>query len=69
MPVPGAGVLKGVPRYYDEILREQNPKLYDEIKAVRRLYLKEHSDELTYKRLMDKHICKKARVKEAKRNL
>ena len=69
MPVPGAGVMKGVPRYYDEMLRDRNPEMYEEMKAVRRAYLKEHSDELTYERLLAKHNCKKARVKEQKRKL
>ena len=69
VPVPGAGVMSGVPRYYDEILRDEDPDLYDEVKRVRRTYLKEHSEELTFERLMDKHKCKKARLSQKERNL
>ena len=30
IPVPGVGVMNGVPRYYDEILKEENPKSVSE---------------------------------------
>jgi hypothetical protein len=63
VPVPGMGVMHGVPRYYDEILRVENPKMYEEMKETRKAFLREHADEYTYDRLLAKHICKKARVK------
>ena len=62
VPVPGKGVMKGVPRYYDEILKEENPNLYEEMKDVRRAYIREHSEEFTHGRLLAKHECKKARA-------
>ena len=62
VPVPGAGVMKGVPRYYDEILREEKPEMYDEMKRVRREYIREHASEFTHERLLTKHKCKKARI-------
>ena len=62
VPVPGAGVMKGVPRYYDDILREENPEMWEELKRIRRTFLKEHKEEYTHARLLDKHKCKKARV-------
>ena len=69
VPVPGHGVMKGVPRYYDEILKDKNPKLYEEMKTLRREYLKEHASELTYDRLLAKHKCKKARINMKERIL
>ena len=69
VPVPGAGVMNGVPRYYDEILRAEDPLLYEEMKSVRKKFLSEHKDEYSYGRLLAKHKCKKARVKEKSRNL
>jgi hypothetical protein len=62
VPVPGAGVMKGVPRYYDEILREENPELYEEMKSTRKAFMKEHKEEYTPRRLEAKHKCKKARI-------
>jgi hypothetical protein len=69
VPVPGHGVMKGVPRYYDEILREEDPKMYDEVKRMRIEFLKAHSDEFTPDRLLSKHKCKLARAKLKERKL
>ena len=54
--------MKGVPRYYDEILREENPSLYEEMKEVRKAFIHENADEYTFDRLLAKHKCKKARL-------
>ena len=69
VPVPGHGVMKGVPRYYDDIMKEMDPKGFEEIQKIRREYMKAHEDEYTPGRLLSKHICKKARVNEQQRNL
>ena len=69
VPVPGHGVMKGVPRYYDEILREEDPKMYEEVKRMRIEFLKAHSDEFTPDRLLSKHKCKLARAKLKERKL
>ena len=63
VPVPGKGVVKGVPRYYNEILKEENPLLYEEIKRLRLEYKRAHGEEYSFSRLMQKHLCKKARLK------
>jgi hypothetical protein len=69
VPVPGFGVMKGVPRYYDDILRDECPERYEEVKKARLAYMKAHSNEYSEGRLMSKHIVKKARVKEQGRPL
>ena len=58
-------MVHGVPRYYEKILREEDEATYEEMKAVNRAYLREHADEYTPARLMDKHKCAKAKVKLA----
>ena len=68
-PVPGQGVMPGVPRYYTDILRDENPTMYEQVKEARRTWMREHAEEYTDERLLTKHKCKKARVAEAKRNL
>jgi hypothetical protein len=65
VPIPGRGVMKGVPRYYNDILRDENPELYDHVKEVRKAFMKAHPEEYEYSRLFQKHKCKKARVKLA----
>lgn len=69
VPVPGLGVMHGVPRYYDEILRVEDPIMYEEVKETRKAFLREHTDEYSDARLMDKHKCKKARVALKERKL
>lgn len=62
VPVPGAGVKKGVPRYYDKILERNDPELYESIRDKRRKYMNENKDEFTARRLEAKHKVKKARI-------
>ena len=61
VPVLGHGVVKGVPRYYEEIFKEENPLSLEEIKRVRETFRREHADEYTPERLMDKYKVKKAK--------
>lgn len=69
VPVPGAGVKKGVPRYYSDILKADDPDMYEEVKKLRREFLRAHADDYTPQRLESKHRVKKARVKEKERML
>jgi hypothetical protein len=64
VPVPGHGVIKGVPRYYTETLKDWNPEMYETVKKHRKAFMKAHKEEYSDDRLRQKHICKKARVKE-----
>ena len=54
--------MQGVPRYYDDILKAENPDLFEQIKEKRRKYLEQNRDEFTHERLLSKHKIKKARV-------
>jgi hypothetical protein len=69
VPVPGSGVFKKVPRYYQEILEAEDPLTLEEMKAVRKKFMQEHGDEYTPERLMDKYKVKKAQVDLLKRTL
>ena len=69
VPVPGSGVYKKVPRYYEEIFKEENPISLEEIKAIRKKFREVHGDEYTPERLMDKYKVKKAQMKMLKREL
>lgn len=54
-PVPGHGNVFAVPRYYDKVLEEVDPKLFEEIKGERKKFLSEHKQEYTPDRLMAKY--------------
>lgn len=68
-PVPGKGILPSVPRYYTDILKEQNPELHDEIKARRLKHKEEHPEEYEGPRLIDKYKVKSAQIRTLKREL
>ena len=63
VPVPGSGVFKGVPRYYDELFKDSNPVAFEEIKKLREKFKKEHSADYTPERLMAKYKVAKAKQK------
>lgn len=60
-PVPGQGVIPKVPRYYEELLRIEQPDIYEEVKAARQKYRQAHAEEYTSDRLMAKYKVAKAK--------
>jgi hypothetical protein len=60
VPVPGKGILKGVPRYYDELLRLENEDTYEEVKEARKQYYFSHPGEFLPARLEAKYKVRKA---------
>ena len=68
VPVPGSGVFKKVPRYYEEIFKCEDPLSLEEIKEVRQKFREEHGDEYTPERLMAKYKVKKAQTQLLRRN-
>lgn len=62
VPVPGQGVIKKVPRYYEERLKEENEQLHEEVKRLRQVFRKENEEEYTPERLISKYKIKKAQV-------
>jgi hypothetical protein len=76
MPVPGRGIQKKLPRYYDDLLLRTDE--YDahvkafqlhQVKEKRRKYRLENLEETRPQRLMAQYKCKKAQVELLKRNL
>ncbi len=63
-PVPGDGVRELVPRYYENILAEQNPAMLVQVKELRQEFLAAHAADFTPERLRDKYI--NARAKQNK---
>ncbi len=65
-PVPGYGQRELVPRYYQNILAEQNPAMLESVKVTRQEFIAAHAADFTPERLRDKYIC--ARAKEAQKS-
>ncbi len=68
IPIPGTGVVKKAPRYYDKILEQEDPQLYEEIKANREKFRKINQEEYSSERLMAKYKVKKSQIKNLSRN-
>lgn len=60
-PVPGKGVIRKVPRYYQNILQSENPGQLELVKELRQQFIKAHKADYTPERLRAKYHCAKAR--------
>ena len=69
VPVPGKGVIKGVPRYYEQIFQAEAPHAHAEVKRLRESFIAEHGEDYTPERLIDKYKVKKAQIQLLKRGL
>lgn len=69
VPVPGSGVFKNVPRYYEDVFKEESPLALEEIKRIRQAFYLKHKEDYTPERLMDKYRVKKAQIKNLTRSL
>ena len=69
VPIPGHGVMKGVPRYYNDIFADMNPEEMEKIKEMRRAYMALNKEEFQHDRLLAKHKCKKARLNDKEKFL
>lgn len=68
-PIPGHGQSELVPRYYENILAKQDPKMLESVKDLRQKFIKAHAADFTPERLRDKYICARAKQNQLKRNL
>jgi hypothetical protein len=69
VPVPGHGVFKKVPRYYETILKSEDEDAHTEIKRLRKVFRDSHGDDYSPERLMAKYKVKKAQTTQLKRGL
>ncbi len=67
VPVPGKGIIRQVPRYYESILKSHDPATLELVKELRQIFIKAHKTDFTPARLRDKYHCAKSR--QTKRNL
>jgi hypothetical protein len=62
VPVQDGEPIRGIPRYYEELFKEENALSMEEIKERRQEFLAEHAEEYTPERLMSRYKCTKARL-------
>ena len=68
VPVPGQGVFKKVPRYYETLYGAEEPTKLEEVKEKRIKFRDENIEEYSPQRLMSKYKVKKAQSKMLKRS-
>ncbi len=68
-PVPGHGVEKLVPRYYQDILKSEDPGTLELVRQLRQVFYQAHKADFTPERLRDKYKCARARENRLKRQL
>lgn len=69
VPVPGSGVFKKVPRYYEEILAAENEEMHEEVKRLREEFMRVHGEDYTAERLMDRYKVKKDQIRTLRRTM
>lgn len=62
VPVPGTGVVRGMPRFYDKLLEETDEEMAQEIARSREVFREKHKEEYTPNRLFQKYKVKKAQL-------
>ena len=67
-PIPGKGVYKSVPKYYDSLLEEEDPNTYDQVKKARKKWRDTHAEEYSLQRLETKYKVKKAQLNQLPRS-
>lgn len=67
-PVPGKGVFQGAPRYYLELLREEEPDTYETIKATRGKFHEKVESDHTPQRLEQREKVKEVQLSKLKRS-
>uniref|UniRef100_UPI004048094F rolling circle replication-associated protein n=1 Tax=Shewanella sp. TaxID=50422 RepID=UPI004048094F len=68
-PIPGKGVYKSVPNYYERLLQENDPDTHAKIKRRREKFRESRKDEYTGHRLDAKEKVKHAQLQQLKRHL
>ncbi len=64
LPVPGVGVVRGVPRYYEEIYKDINPDSLEEVKKLRRKFAEAHPELYTQQHYKSQYLIYQANKKE-----
>ena len=68
-PVPGKGIIKKVPRYYETLFQATDPEAHHLVKDLRQKWMADHRQDFTPERLMDKYKCARARQSLKQREL
>ncbi len=60
LPVPGVGVVRGIPRYYESLMEDINPTDLEDAKRIRSQFAKSHPELFTPTHLHSQYLIYKA---------
>lgn len=66
-PVPGKGVFKKAPRYYEKLLERDDPECLEDVKRTRREHMAKHKEDYTVDRLYARYRVHKAKFNKLHR--
>ncbi len=69
LPIPGVGLIRTIPRYYEQLYGETEPDRLQEIKKLRQQFHAAHADDYTPQRLMAKYKVQMAKCKQLQRGI
>ncbi len=64
MPVPGVGIVRGIPRYYGDLYADISPAGMAEVTKLRKQFAASHPERYTQQALDSQHKIYKANIKE-----
>ncbi len=64
LPVPGVGIVRGIPRYYEELQEQINPQSLEEAKQIRSQFARSHPELFTAGHLKSQYKIYKANMRK-----
>ncbi len=64
MPIPGVGIVRGIPRYYQELYADIDPQSLEEVLNVRKQFAASHPELYTKQHLHSQYLIYKANMTE-----
>ncbi len=69
MPIPGVGIVRGIPRYYEQIMEDINPETMEKAKKIRAAFAAAHPELYTAEHLNSQYKIYKANQLRHRRDL
>lgn len=69
LPVPGVGIKRGIPRYYETLMEEIDAPLLEEVKQVRDAFAKAHPERYTAQHFISQRKIYEANMARKRREL
>ncbi len=69
LPVPGLGIVRGVPRYYETLMEDINPRALEDAKRIRAKFAQSHPELYTPEHLKSQYLIYKANMARHRRIL